>query len=279
MTNTKFRKRALLSSVAMLLVALVALGSATFAWFVDSPLADAKGLSAKAETSTGLLIKTETNNTYSHHATIGNNVTGVVLSPATTNNGTDYWSVEALASTGAAPDPGKKWNAVTGANLAHTSNMTGVYHEQMTLTLTTPMTGENTQDVNLTGLDMNVNSTHKYASAVTVVLKYGSTVKYFKKSGNSWNSWTTLNANTNANNTPDMDMSTDTVTAAASITAQKVGTFSASVTEIPVDLYIFLDGQNSAVYTDNADASELLQTTTSGSTTKYGVEAYFALAD
>ena len=30
MTNTKFRKRALLSSVAMLLVALVALGSATF---------------------------------------------------------------------------------------------------------------------------------------------------------------------------------------------------------------------------------------------------------
>ncbi len=37
MTNTKFRRRALVSSIAMLLVALVALGSATFAWFAENP--------------------------------------------------------------------------------------------------------------------------------------------------------------------------------------------------------------------------------------------------
>ena len=59
MTNTKFRKRALLSSVAMLLVALVALGSATFAWFVANPTATASGLAIKTEAAPGLVIASE----------------------------------------------------------------------------------------------------------------------------------------------------------------------------------------------------------------------------
>lgn len=46
MTNTKFRKRALLSSVAMLLVAIVALGSATFAWFNTQNSATARTVTA-----------------------------------------------------------------------------------------------------------------------------------------------------------------------------------------------------------------------------------------
>lgn len=57
MTNTKFRKRALLSSVAMLLVALVALGSATFAWFSTKQAADATGLSGATSKASSLVIK------------------------------------------------------------------------------------------------------------------------------------------------------------------------------------------------------------------------------
>ena len=59
MTNTKFRKRALLSAVAMLLVALVALGSATFAWFVANPSVTAKGISMTTSASSGLLVRSE----------------------------------------------------------------------------------------------------------------------------------------------------------------------------------------------------------------------------
>ena len=67
MTNTKFRKRALLSSVAMLLVALVALGSATFAWFTSNPAANATGIKYSTTTGTGLLAKAATDtNGYSH---------------------------------------------------------------------------------------------------------------------------------------------------------------------------------------------------------------------
>ena len=56
MTNTKFRKRALLSSVAMLIVAMLALGSATFAWYQAQPTAEATGMTFKTSAASGLQI-------------------------------------------------------------------------------------------------------------------------------------------------------------------------------------------------------------------------------
>ncbi len=52
----KSRKKILLSSIAMLLVALVALGSATFAWFTINRQVTAKDINVKAATSSGLVI-------------------------------------------------------------------------------------------------------------------------------------------------------------------------------------------------------------------------------
>lgn len=56
MKNTTFKKKALLSSVAMLLVAIVALGSATFAWFTQNKTVTAEGLKLEATTAAGLQI-------------------------------------------------------------------------------------------------------------------------------------------------------------------------------------------------------------------------------
>lgn len=63
MKNTTFRKKALLSSIAMLLVAFVALGSATFAWFTQNPTVNADGLSLKATAAAGLQILSDTEKT------------------------------------------------------------------------------------------------------------------------------------------------------------------------------------------------------------------------
>lgn len=59
MKNTTFRKKALLSSIAMLLVAFIALGSATFAWFTANPTVTAEGISLAAETSAGLAVMSQ----------------------------------------------------------------------------------------------------------------------------------------------------------------------------------------------------------------------------
>lgn len=58
--TTKFRKRALLSSVAMLLVAMLALGTATFAWYTQNMTVSATGMELQTTTSSGLLITSDT---------------------------------------------------------------------------------------------------------------------------------------------------------------------------------------------------------------------------
>ncbi len=55
MKNT--RKKMLLSSIAMLLVALIALGSATFAWYITNATVTAKTSSWNASTADGLVIR------------------------------------------------------------------------------------------------------------------------------------------------------------------------------------------------------------------------------
>ena len=53
----KSRKKMLLSSIAMLLVALVALGSATFAWYITNATVTAKTSEWSASTADGLVIR------------------------------------------------------------------------------------------------------------------------------------------------------------------------------------------------------------------------------
>lgn len=54
---TKSRKRMLVSSIAMLLVALVALGSATYAWYITNATVTAKTTKFSAASADGLVIR------------------------------------------------------------------------------------------------------------------------------------------------------------------------------------------------------------------------------
>ena len=60
--KTSKRSKMLLSSIAMLLVALVALGSATYAWYKVNTVVTANDLTVTASTPDGLLIKSGTGN-------------------------------------------------------------------------------------------------------------------------------------------------------------------------------------------------------------------------
>ncbi|MCA9745179.1 MAG: hypothetical protein KC459_02915, partial [Ruminococcus sp.] len=54
--KTKSRKRLLISSVAMLLVAMLALGTATFAWFTQNTSATADGITVRTSKTSSLKI-------------------------------------------------------------------------------------------------------------------------------------------------------------------------------------------------------------------------------
>ena len=79
---TKSRKRMLLSSIAMLLVALVALGSATFAWYVSNATVTASTTQAKASTADGLVIRKTTSDTWADSITYTSDGANKSLNPA-----------------------------------------------------------------------------------------------------------------------------------------------------------------------------------------------------
>ena len=125
MTNTKFRKRALLSSVAMLLVALVALGSATFAWFTANPNAEAHGISMKTTAAAGLVIRTETDTNWSHSAGLGVGKGTINVNPASQEQTTpaNFWTVIA--------DNSSTYGAKSGETMTTGTNETDFYAEKI----------------------------------------------------------------------------------------------------------------------------------------------------
>lgn len=257
MTNTKFRKRALLSSVAMLLVALVALGSATFAWFVDDPNADAKGLTASSQSSTGLQIKTDSSTAWSHHAKIacaasatgGSAISGIYLSPAMLNKKDNkFYSVKAAAANASAPLTTDKWAEVT--TLDHQAG-NGVYNETIDLRVTG--TTSAAQNIKLVGLDLGLAGNMQ--NAVVVVLRDDSTYYTFSKASRSdvpfWNVAITSGSTTYT--APGSSDKFTTTAAAASGMDVSIGTIAAGTNQTKsLELYVYLDGTHSSVYSDNA---------------------------
>lgn len=85
------RKRALISSVAMLLVAMVALGTATFAWFTKSSSATANGVNVSTVKASDLKIQNSKSgwvDSFSYGFTD-------VLKPASSADGVDWFTAEA----------------------------------------------------------------------------------------------------------------------------------------------------------------------------------------
>ena len=132
MTNTKFRKKALLSSVAMLVVALIALSSATFAWYQAKLTVTSTGMTFTTNALSGLEIisasvangnadtegsTTVAANTAGWSDTTTTFYTGVSdlisLQPASYYNG-HFYTTTGSGTTAAAVDPAK--SVITAAD-------------------------------------------------------------------------------------------------------------------------------------------------------------------
>ena len=99
--KTNSRKRLLVSSVAMLLVAMLALGTATYAWFTQDTTAFTKNLSVQTVKASELLLSNTTSDWTDQldYATIGK-----ILKPASTADGVNWFQATAAAKTGYAAD-------------------------------------------------------------------------------------------------------------------------------------------------------------------------------
>lgn len=95
--KAKSRRRLLISSVAMLLVAMLALGTATFAWFTTTASIDATNLGFQTTKSSYLQLSKA--NLQWQNNSLDYAYSGKNLIPASSANGTDWYSAVATSAT------------------------------------------------------------------------------------------------------------------------------------------------------------------------------------
>ncbi|MBQ4105181.1 MAG: hypothetical protein IJC86_02185 [Clostridia bacterium] len=118
------RRRVLISSLAMLLVALVALSTATFAWFTASTSATASGVNVKTVQASELKVASSA---YSFTDTLNYGYTNQAFKPASSSNGTAWYTAEA-ATKGAFTAKDSKFDSIT---LSPTDNY--VFDEELNI--------------------------------------------------------------------------------------------------------------------------------------------------
>lgn len=120
--KTNAKKRMLVSSVAMLLVAMIALGTATFAWFTSSTTAKADGINVKTIKSSELVISklnkdwgTQVKYNYGYDAE-GNDTGAQTLLPVSSADGTNWYTAEAASKSSYAAKTDAKATQITSKN-------------------------------------------------------------------------------------------------------------------------------------------------------------------
>lgn len=111
--KTTSRKRLLISSVAMLLVAMLALGTATFAWFTSSTTATAKGINVKTIQSSELVIS-KSDKQWGTQVDYG--TANKVLQPVSTATGENWFTANAAVKGNFARPEGTDFEPIANAN-------------------------------------------------------------------------------------------------------------------------------------------------------------------
>lgn len=258
--KAKSRKRLLISSVAMLLVAMLALGTATFAWFTSNPNATASGLSMKATASKGLVIQTATHGAvdpdfwghtdYLNYdgATGVSKTASVEANPASFNPDADLttgYRVEAKADDNyVAADDATVESATAGSDY---------YTENIKCKLTGAADESETGSLKLKSLSITTVPGVDMSSAIRVGIAYNGTVVGVYSPATAANKVLT---STGAYNTA-LSSSNYTFTAASTVSNKDLGTVKQDGSDI-VTVVVYLDGEAANVYSQNISVANLI---------------------
>lgn len=249
--NSKAIRKQLLAAVAMVLVAAVALGSSTYAWFANNNTVTAKGLQVNATTDQSLMIKGQ--DAGEVFGSIGTTtLQRLTLHPATSMNGVDFAKLGDKVQVKKSGESTATWSGENGAftqgsdftkgDLVTATNAgEDYYYLEAQYTLKAVGTSQNVylKDFTLTG-----------SSALKPALRMSITCNSVTK---------VFNIGGGTNPTEGVGKKGTSAWELASVTYTKQGTLAASFgtltanTEYPVIVRIWFEGQDTACYTDHVD--------------------------
>lgn len=246
-TQKSFRKKALLSSLSMLMVATIAVGSATFAWFTSDPTAKANGVNIKSTASEGLLINAAEENVWTHNATIAKTSKDQILAPASFDLGTfdgAAYTVKAAADDNYVADDAA--DVTTGG---------ASYAEEIAAKITGVATGT-TKNVQVTGVTIKDNDSASDAKKTTAAVRV--LVTFTPKGGNEtllgvWANETSNKYLTAEGKYKDVLSTSPYIFKTGASDSVTVGTDGADKFKV----YLYLDGESSNCYSQNIPLSQL----------------------
>ena len=235
----KSRKRMLLSSIAMLLVALIALGSATFAWFSVSKTVTADGMVVKAIATAGLEISNTS-------ATSGFDTTVSFGQTNSSNFSLKPVSWDGATTNGFIPD-----GNVASPGGAYTGAFKSAGSMQPTLSSSAPIMGANTYvaeyDVWVrSAAEGSTRTAHTVEATVTITGANASFARVKLVDGSTTKAIFADEADASASVVQAAGSTKATYTLTADETATSVTGTDTSTTGKAFKLYVWFDGEDDA---------------------------------
>ena len=253
--NVKALKKQLAAAIAMVCVAAVALGSSTYAWFVSNNNVDAITTDISAQSNSAYLViqeatadKTATDNTSTSSATAEDR-TAVALYPAQVVNGTATGSYKFESAYAAAAG-----NSLEKTSTRFTVGNNGTAEEAVANTYAHKDTfyiGTGGYDGSFTNLKVEgVTVSAKNADKADLV----NAMRVLVVCGDQWTVWKNGAEVTSVDTLNTAGNATETTTLTAKYTDATNKAIAASVSkdnDVTVDIYVFYDGADGQVNSDN----------------------------
>lgn len=183
--SVKALKRQLIAAIAMVLVATIAMGSSTYAWFVNNTEVTAQGMSVNAAADDSLLIRGTEDGEYT---SVGTNALSILtLHPSTSIDGVNFGKLGSSVRVQSAAASNATWSGASGefasgdivtATNVTTSGSESYYYAETTYSLKSVA---NDADVYVKAID--VTDTADMFKAVRVSVTVGSTTYIYNPAG------------------------------------------------------------------------------------------------
>ena len=253
--SVKALKKQLAAAIAMVCVAAVALGSSTYAWFVSNNNVDAITTDISAQSNSAYLViqeatadKTATDNTSTSSATAEDR-TAVALYPAQVVNGTtagSYKFESAYAAAAGASLEKASTRFTVGENGTAAEAVTNQYAHKDTFYI-----GTGGYDGSFTNLKVdNVTVSAKNSDKADLV----DAMRVLVVCGDQWTVWKNGAEVTSVATLKTDGTATEDTTLTAKYTDTTNKAIAASVSkdnDVTVDIYVFYDGADGQVNSDN----------------------------
>lgn len=247
--SVKTLRKQLFAAIAMVLVAAIALGSSTYAWFANNNTVTAEGMSVQATTDASLLISATSDGTYASTASVS--VSSSKMKPCTSYDGgtmaildTTKTKVLSAAAFGATMNNG---DPLTADGLkTESTNTSNTYWIEDTFYL--KYNGTTTTNIYVPTITVtkSAENTANYMNSIRVAVKIGDTGNWYAFNPKGGTAVTV----------GKYDTSTWTLAAPSYANgATVVATSMANNTAVPVYVRVWFEGQDSACYTDAVDAT------------------------